>query len=230
LWISRFGSNLRSLFETTSVLHLGWLALPLVIGSIALWGRRRAIGVALVAGTGFSGMTLQIVLMLSFQALHGYIYHQVGLLVTAFMGGLALGAGLASWWRPSSNNRWLTTMQGGLMMAGLGFAMLVPRGVPVPQFTFPLFAMIAGTLTGVVFPLAALLSAPSDAHKADRGTSDSSLVAGLLYGADLLGGSIGAICTSILLVPVLGVVQTCLVVALVAGTGVIISLYPSFSG
>jgi hypothetical protein len=49
-------------------------------------------------------------------------------------------------------------------------------------------------------------------------------VAGLLYGADLMGGCVGALVASAVLVPVLGVVQTCLAVALVAGTGVLLSL------
>ena len=44
-------------------------------------------------------------------------------------------------------------------------------------------------------------------------------MAALLYGADLVGGCVGALFTSAILVPVLGVVQTCLVVTLVAGAG-----------
>jgi spermidine synthase len=214
LWVSRFGSGLRGLFETTSLLRLSWLAFPLIIGLIALWGRRRATGMALVGGTGFSAMTLQIVLILAFQALYGYVYQQVGLLVTAFMAGLALGAGMVSRQQPAVNCRWLTVIQGGLLVYALALALALPKDLPAPELTFPILAGVAGALAGAVFPLAAV------SYRA----GETSRVAGLLYGADLLGGCVGAVATSTILVPVLGVVQTCLAVALIAGAGMLLAL------
>ena len=47
-------------------------------------------------------------------------------------------------------------------------------------------------------------------------------MAGLLYGADLMGGCVGALLASAVLVPVLGVVQTCWAVALIGGAGVLL--------
>jgi len=220
LWVSRFGSGLRGLFETTSLLRLGWLILPLAIATAALWKRQRAIRLALVAGTGFAGMTLQVVLLLAFQALHGYVYHQVGLLVTAFMAGLALGAGAVSRQSSVVSSRWLLGAQGGLVVYALALAWLLPLELPAPEWVFPLLAGIAGGLTGAVFPLAASLSASDD--RTGRAAS-------LLYGADLMGGCVGALAASLILVPVLGVVQTCLAVALVAGVGALLSFYPSFT-
>jgi len=69
---------------------------------------------------------------------------------------------------------------------------------------FPLMALVAGALTGMAFPLATTLM---------RGATDR--VAGLLYGADLVGGCVGALLASALLVPVLGIPQTCAAVAFV---------------
>jgi spermidine synthase len=221
LWVSRFGSGLRGLFETTSLLRLGWLILPLAIATAALWKRRRAIRLALVAGTGFAGMTLQVVLLLAFQALYGYVYHQVGLLVTAFMAGLALGAGAVSRQSSVVSSRWLLGAQGGLAVYALALAWLLPLELPAPELVFPLLAGIAGGLTGAVFPLAASLSASDE--RAGRAAS-------LLYGADLMGGCVGALAASLILVPVLGVVQTCLAVALVAGVGALLSIYHPLTG
>jgi predicted membrane-bound spermidine synthase len=48
-------------------------------------------------------------------------------------------------------------------------------------------------------------------------------VAALLYGADLVGGSVGALFTSAVLAPVLGLVQTFVVVALIGGAGAVLS-------
>jgi spermidine synthase len=45
--------------------------------------------------SGFAGTALEIVLLLAFQVLCGSVYHQVGVIVTVFMAGLALGAWLA---------------------------------------------------------------------------------------------------------------------------------------
>jgi spermidine synthase len=50
-------------------------------------------GPALVLfASGFAGSALEIVLLLAFQVLCGSVYHQVGVIVTVFMVGLAVGA------------------------------------------------------------------------------------------------------------------------------------------
>jgi spermidine synthase len=50
-------------------------------------------GPALVLfASGFAGSALEIVLLLAFQVLCGSVYHQVGVIVTVFMAGLAVGA------------------------------------------------------------------------------------------------------------------------------------------
>jgi predicted membrane-bound spermidine synthase len=45
-----------------------------------------------------------------------------------------------------------------------------------------------------------------------------------------MGGCVGALAASLILVPVLGVVQTCLAVALVAGVGALLSIYHPLTG
>jgi spermidine synthase len=47
---------------------------------------------------------------------------------------------------------------------------------------------------------------------------------GLLYGADLLGGCLGALLGGIIFIPLLGIPQTCALVALVALAGVLMTL------
>ena len=54
-------------------------------------------GMALVLfASGFAATTLEIVLLLAFQVLCGSVYHQLGIIVTVFMAGLALGAMMAN--------------------------------------------------------------------------------------------------------------------------------------
>ena len=47
-------------------------------------------------------------------------------------------------------------------------------------------------------------------------------VAGLIYGADLVGACLGAFLSSALLIPVLGIPQTCYAVALLSLAGVML--------
>jgi spermidine synthase len=54
-------------------------------------------GPALVLfASGFAGSALEVVLLLAFQVLCGSVYHQVGVIVTVFMAGLAAGAAWAN--------------------------------------------------------------------------------------------------------------------------------------
>jgi predicted membrane-bound spermidine synthase len=46
--------------------------------------------------SGFAASALEVVLLLAFQVLCGSVYHQVGVIVTVFMAGLALGAFVAN--------------------------------------------------------------------------------------------------------------------------------------
>jgi spermidine synthase len=75
------------------------------------------------------------------------------------------------------------------------------------QLSFALLSFFSGFLIAGQFPLAA---------KMYRGACNKKkTVAGLLYGSDLLGGYIGGIIGGIVLIPVLGLRQTCYIVAMV---------------
>ena len=78
-WMSQFNTG----FGVLPVLLLVSLCVYLV----------RLRGAALVLfASGFAGTALEIVLLLAFQVLCGSVYHQLGIIVTVFMTGLALGA------------------------------------------------------------------------------------------------------------------------------------------
>jgi len=95
------------------------------------------------------------------------------------------------------------------------FLLILSLPIPAPALVFPLLALVAGGLTGMAFPLAVALA------RSETGQSRVSAgrVAGMLYGADLVGGCVGALLAAVLLVPVLGIPQTCAAVALVGLAG-----------
>ena len=66
----------------------------------------------------------------------------------------------------------------------------------------------AGILLGLQFPLATKIYLHAMPAEATIGTA-----AGLIYGVDLLGGFVGGLFGGILLLPVLGLRQTCLLMA-----------------
>ena len=211
LWLSLFYPNLRGAFESTSLVNLWWVVgLLVLVALLVRWRRGWAVPFA-IAGIGLAEMTLEVVILFAFQVLHGYVYAEVSLIVTAFMAGLALGGAasnrllVVSGW---SARRALIVVQAAVAAYSGVFPLIISLPIPAPALVFPLLALLAGYLTGMAFPLAVALM---------RGSAGR--VAGLLYGADLVGGCVGALLAAVLFVPVLGIPQTCVAIALVGLAG-----------
>ena len=168
-----------------------------------------------IASTGFIAMAVEILLLFVFQNIYGYIYQQVGLIVAVFMFGLALGSwGMNSLLLKKSQKEipWMALLIGLEALIGL-FCLSLPwlaslfmggyEGSPPSQYSFMLLLLVAGILTGGEFPLAAKLH-----------LTESKLVgytAGILDSADHLGACAGALLTGVIFVPLLGVMETCLI-------------------
>jgi spermidine synthase len=159
------------------------------------------------------------VILFAFQVLHGTIYAQVSLIVTAFMAGLALGGAVGQRLAPGGQRAadgrrikgMLISVQSAVVIYSALFPLILSLPVPAPTLVFPVLALVAGLLTGMAFPLAVALI-PGDAGR----------VAGGLYGADLVGGCVGALLGAVLSVPVLGIPQTCAAIALVGLAGLLV--------
>jgi hypothetical protein len=151
---------------------------------------------ALLAG-GY-GMVLESVLVLYYQTTHGVLYRDLGLLLTAFMAGLALGAYL---FRPVRVHVLIVA----LALASLAFAAGIDAGV-------------LQSLSAVVVALVCLgaLVAAAFAQASRQGAPDQAAVTAPLYALDVIGGALGAWLSSLLLVPALGLVATLGVTAAVA--------------
>ena len=171
-----------------------------------------------VAATGFTQLGLEMLLLLGFQALYGYVYHELTILVALFMVGLALGAGWALVWKSASGSvsggrdlRRLAGLQ--ILLASsplLFYGLLAQLGrVASPwgqraasDVLFPGLAMAAGLLGGFQFLLASRI------YFADEGSP------GVLYALDLAGACAGALALSLLLIPVYGFLRTAILIAL----------------
>jgi spermidine synthase len=235
LWLSLFYPRLRGAFESASLVNLGWIAGPLLLlVALGRW-RRRWVGPIVVAGVGLAQMMLEVVLLFAFQVLHGYAYAEVSLIVTAFMGGLAAGSMgsnrlLRSRYFDSAQYKQvkrktqdarqaLLAVMAALALYSAALPFLFSRPIPAPAVTFPLLGLLAGCLGGMVFPLAVALRVE---ERRSESPDLQSAAAGILYAADLAGGCAGALGGAVLLVPLLGISQTCVASALVALAGLIV--------
>ncbi len=158
---------------------------------------------------GFTGSSLQILSILAFQVIFGYVFSAVGILITLFMAGLFAG----SWFRRKIYAEPTLTvflhLQLTLAFFSIGFpfillALDIP-GMPVLfiRIIFGLLIFVAAFLSGLEFSTGMELSR-KDFAKAISGN----------YSADMFGAALGAILTAVILLPFLGLILTCLLLGL----------------
>jgi spermidine synthase len=163
------------------------------------------------AATGFTLIALEIFLLLAFQSIYGYVYHQLAILIGLSMAGIALGSWLAlrrirSLARPPHSTMAITQLLLALSCPALLLAVSSLEkftGTATTwlsaQLVLPALAAISGILGGYQFPIAA------EIYLHDR-PGRSGL--GMLYALDLLGGCAGALLLSTYLIPVFGFWKT----------------------
>ncbi|MDP3041882.1 MAG: fused MFS/spermidine synthase [Candidatus Omnitrophota bacterium] len=194
------------------------LLLGLIKASKKMEWRRQAISLSIMT-TGFTQMVMQIVILLSFQIIYGYVYYKLGLIITAFMAGLGLG----SLWiirimpKLKKDLNLLIWVQLAICIYLLSLPIILRwlsnssgRGVfwLGANVLFLFLPIIAGFIGGFQFPLANKIYPLNEKKEIGR-------VAGLSYGLDLLGACLGAFLTAIFLIPILGIPKACLVTAII---------------
>lgn len=227
-WNALFTPSLKRLAALVGRLNWLSLSLPLAgcsllfLGVTRLTGRGRGLVIpAAIAATGFTGMTADLVIIFAFQTLYGHIYQWIGVLIAAFMAGLSAG-GLfmtrrASGRHPGRQGNWEWSALIRVELALVLFWVLVPlvlnalysyRATPAlfnsVQGVLLTLNVAAGFLVGAQFPLANRM------WLAEGGPQAS---AGFLYACDLAGAFLGSILVPVILIPVLGILETCLMAA-----------------
>jgi spermidine synthase len=206
LWLARFFPRLGRVDlpepEVSSVTGSPWIwAGAVAIAGLLLWSRRRgALRRALLAGlAGFAGMLLEAVLLLRYQAGSGVLYQNLGVLLTMFMAGLALGA------RGTEILRGLGALGlAALLILGLAGACL--PGAAVGGFGVAALLLLAcGASVGAAFAFSVL-----------QGNPDAKAAVGPVYAADLAGGCAGSLIAGLVTIPMLGLSATSGLAAVVA--------------
>ncbi len=220
-WSTHFGRAYSQLFDALA--RIGFSSVLLAVGFAAVIsagglrllsgsGRARAGSSLCTAAMGMTMLVLELFLLLGFQALYGYVFQQLAVIIAGFMLGMALGTWLAQ--RPRftgvrSTARAMVLLQFAAALAPLLLWVLLSAfgrireqrlAAAVAQFGFPLLAGLCGLLGGLQFPFASRVFFRSPDRRS----------AGALYAFDLLGSSLGAVAATLFLLPLFGLGRTAL--------------------
>jgi spermidine synthase len=145
--------------------------------------------------TGFVIMGSETLVIFIYQILFGYVYEQIGLLVTVFLAGLLPGAWLGEQLRRRRNFKKTLALCDTFLILLLAFLLLALTSAhdQLQPVFFLLFGFTVSLLCGCQFPLALTL-----------GGGDNPAAA-RTFSSDLIGAACGTLITSLLFIPFLGI-------------------------
>jgi spermidine synthase len=198
-WLNRFQLSIISFKMTIAVVFL--LIFIVMMFVSPLQGGMFA--------AGFTASSLQLILILAFQIVFGYIFKTIGLFASIFMMGLALGAILHTRYMNRARKMhhtlemrinhhiYLQVALAAIAFIIPGFIILAQAIIAWPNMLFLLFLLLTlaiSVATGITFSI--LSGNPEFSHGGNIRH---------IYGADLAGASLGALATSLLFIPAVGI-------------------------
>ncbi len=213
-WISYFHSGLAKSFGGLSTIKFKWIAafLFLLITLRAVFRKKTSLKIILpltMAVAGFSLMASEIIIIFAFQVFYGYLYYKIGLIITALMVGMAIGAWLGTKKIPRAKIKSLIEVHGliilfcSIFLFGSWYLFKVqPTPSLIIEIIFLLLAALIGAIVGFEFPIVNKLYLSQIKNAPQK--------VGIIYGVDLIGSCLGASLISIFAIPIFGIYQTLL--------------------
>jgi spermidine synthase len=222
-WFEGFSLQLSMAFITFSTL---------LMAIIFIWrplASRQSIPYVIFT-TGLAGMIFNLSVIFTFQTFYGYLYHQIGLLIAIFMFGVALSSFYMT-------RRLEIIKRGSLLflnveVAIIVFSFLFPFIFAIPSqylektavsflvyLVFLIISFLSGAWIGLQFPLATKIYLATSSKEGTLGYT-----AGLLYSADLMGGFLGGLFGGMLLLPILGLKESCIMIGMIKISSLILLL------
>lgn len=171
-----------------------------------------------MALAGFSLMAIEIIIILGFQIFYGYLYYKIALIITVLMAGMALGSWLGTKKIDQAKIKTLIKIHALIILFSIilfSIFYFLFKTSPKPSiFIEIIFLLMAGLIGGIVgfeFPIINKLYFEDDNKKARL---DSAKRAGIIYGADLIGSCLAASLVSIFFIPIFGIFQTLILLAI----------------
>lgn len=236
-WSALFSPHITPIFKRLETLQLSFYSLIVIVLTIflaALFIRLPSLSIYSIPyalfTSGFADMLLSLSIIFTFQTLYGYLYFQISLLITIFMAGLAAGSLFftkkLAHVRKENRLFIITELLVAALVLILPFVFSVPaahlddpRVYIALYLSFLVMSFLTGALIGFQFPLAACIYYNFSVRKEDTGQK-----AGLLYGSDLVGGFFGGLLGGVLFLPILGLMNSSLLMAAVKISSLVIFL------
>ncbi|MEK7812903.1 MAG: hypothetical protein AAB296_04005, partial [Candidatus Desantisbacteria bacterium] len=184
-----------------------------------MFRNRRACIPAGVFISGCSGIVIEMVLIIGFEMLFGYMYHLIGMIIAGFMVGIAGGTWLMNSRVDKIKNRMLSysLLQSAIAM----YLFLTPviflslrliSDKPLIQGLIPglffILTALAGILVGLIFPIANKIHSE---HTRYSSTAEGLPSGGIMYAMDMGGACVGSLIAAVLTIPVFGITWTCVI-------------------
>ena len=186
-----------------------WIPAVIILsGLIFLLFRLNTISFGIFCG-GFAASSIEILLIIAFQIIYGYVYQATGIIITIFMGGLAAGAYYREKLIRSMWIKRFINIQFGISIYSfiLPLILVLLKHLNVPVIVvhsiFYGLTFLIAVLIGLEFSLAAVLE-----------SGNFSGVSSRIYGIDLVGSAFGALLVSAFLIPLLGIILVSIVTGL----------------
>jgi spermidine synthase len=217
IWLSKFLGEF-ALPDVRSFQIAGLLRSPIlwfaILAALIVAVRKELVAARLfiiMAVTGFAGMISETLLILNYQSKSGVLYQDIGILLMTFMAGLTLGASVAD----NSLRKWGSDMKkrrllGASLLLGLGtVSIIVYYAIKLESLNnllpTSLILILDGAFVSAIFAFASF-----------KRINGPQKIMTWLYSADLIGGCIGSLTVSLMLIPVFGILTTSLLTAVVA--------------
>ncbi len=193
LWISQFKIN-------RYLMYTGLLLLSILFILFVIKANPANLG---MFSAGFTASSMEILILIAFQVIYGYIYLAMGVFFAAFMAGLALGTLFRKKIFSGITIKSLLFLQ---LMIGLLVFLSVPLLFLMKKYAANhglvyiiciLLLFIIAFLVGGYFSMSSVIQ-----------TEKTRIVAAKVYATDLLGSATGALITSVVLIPQFGLYIT----------------------
>ena len=151
----------------------------------------------LLFSTGFMTMGAEILVIFAFQIFFGYIYFQIGIIITVFLVGMLPGALLGEHLVRLNNKKHFLYATDTFLIFFMGFFSISLWKWPdvLPIAFFLIFGFSVSFICGFQFPVIF------------RFNENSNKALSSFISADLIGAAIGALFTSVILIPYLGIIK-----------------------
>lgn len=183
----------------------GWIliAIPVVILLLPLFFIRSVASGMYISG--FTASSFEILIIFCFQTFFGYVYSAIGLIIAIFMGGLALGSIFGNRFRASEKQFVFAQILLGCFALVFIVFWNVQNHLANSFFGILLFGVmtiVLSAVTGFQYVVGSKILPGNTVQTAP-----------LLYAVDLIGAALGVTATTVIMLPLFGIFDTCLLIA-----------------